>query len=122
MGPGCSPHLSPRMPDCPAAGSGAPESCPELRAAPKLGPVPCLLASEGQLSGGVCPALAASLKPAFGPEETRASRSGPAPTTPTVCPPAVGRGGGEGSGWSVGELPPPSLHPLPLTGVALIQF
>ena len=87
MGCGCSPHLSPHMPDCPAAGSGAPESCPELRAAPKLGPVPCLLALEGQLSGGVCPALAASPEPAFGPEETRASRSGPAPTTPTVCPP-----------------------------------
>ena len=65
MGRGCSPHLSPHMPDCPAAVSGAPESCPELRAAPKLGPVPCPLASEGQLSGGVCPALAASPEPAL---------------------------------------------------------
>ena len=81
MGPGCSPHLRPHMPDCLAAGSGAPESCPELRAAPKLGPVPCPLASEGQLAEGMCPALAASPKPAFCPEETRASRSGPAPTT-----------------------------------------
>lgn len=84
MGPGCSPHLSPRMPDCPAAGSGAPESCPELRAAPKLGPVPASWLRRGSCLK--CVPLPCCLpQGSFWPRGDTCQQKWSSPTTPTVC-------------------------------------
>lgn len=113
MGPGCSPHLSPRMPDCLAAGSGAPESAQRFESSTrKLGPVPLPPGFGGAIVWGCAlpwlPPSRQLLAQGHVPAEVVS------PTTPAVCPPAVGRGGGGGSGWSLWGsclLPPSTPSP-----------